>query len=951
MGRSMQSGLDRIESKVDDLVRGQATLLSDSDSAKFEELKSWLSPIDAERSLQRNLRLYAKSRPSWYLQDDTFRSWKAASASKRILWWSGNSGAGKTILASFLVAELRQRQAQSDAAVAIFYCSYKPQEGYEQTPTAVMRCLCRQLLEKHPGLRFQVEHYKDLMENGESLNTDGEEADEQSLIRDLLLHFDESFIIIDALDECGDRERHELMRQLDAVLKKTPGLRLLVTSRDDQKHLFKDTPHMAITAREEDIENHIRDRMGKMNPLAAIVNIPPDEQACILKRVVEQSLGIFLLARIHMDALEECEVKDTLRSRTENLSANVEQIYDDAWARILDQREDRRNIGMSALLWIVRTKRVLKCDELLHAVAASTNEGTDDFNDDAIATEKVLVASCGGLISINPDTEFVTIHRSLQEYFQDGKRKTMRFPGAEQEMAKVCLKYLRFQRFAEGHCGSQEEWDQRVSRNRFLEYAAQTWGWHVQIIDETSVLEDVLGLLLSNGHLACAAQTLARGPVVTDRVGGPGWMLPQFRLSYFSHHDTPIMPALHLAAYFGLKETVKALLERGHDINERADSGRTTISVASMVGHKDTVRLLLHRGADPCMATNAYNITPLHSAACANKPGIVQLLINSDRGKDLVDQCNFLGRTALHDATARGHKDVVIVLLKAGANPLIATNEDQDEEIAMHMAAGIRESTDIIRELFNSTKGGATSLQARTRKWKDLPIHKAVTGSNPGGVKLLINLGTPIESRQGTQGTPLHLACQWGRPRVVKVLLDLDADITAREVNGWTPLHLAVLNDRPRVFGNLLAHNSDPAHLELRGGPDGNTALLLAAKEGRSHFFGPFLAAGADPLKLNSREGSTALHLASGESGDMSIVNQILERPEGRDMLEKRRSTSQRTALLDAAAFGRTDVVRRLVEAGADVATRDVEGRTALQIAIDHQRVGVVEYLERRGVP
>jgi uncharacterized protein len=294
---------------------------------------------------------------------------------------------------------------------------------------------------------------------------------------------------------------------------------------------------------------------------------------------------------------------------------------------------------------------------------------------------------------------------------------------------------------------------------------------------------------------------------------------------------------------------------------------------------------------------------------------------------------------------------VVIVPLKAGADPLIATNEDQDEEIAMHMAAGMREITDIVCELFNSPKGGAACLQARTRKWKDLPIHKAATGANPKGIKLLIDLGTPIESRQGTQGTPLHLACQWGRPRVVELLFDLGADITAREVNGWTPLHLAVLNDRPHVFGNLLAHNSDPAHPESRGGPDGNTALLLAAKEGRFNFFGPLLAAGADLLKLNSREASTALHLASGESGDISIVNEILERPEGRDMLEKLRSTLQRTALLDAATYARTDVVRRLVEAGADVATRDIEGKTALQIGIHHQRVGVVEYLKKCGVP
>lgn len=950
MGRSMQSSLDRIESKVEDLILGQATLLGDSDSAKLQGLKSWLSPIDAERSLQRNLRLYAESRPSWYLQDDTFRSWEAASASKRTLWCSGNPGAGKTVLASFLVAELRQRHARSNATTtAIFYCNYKPQERHEQTSTDIIRCLCRQLLEKHPGLRFRVEHYKDLMENGESSKEQEEEADEKSLMRDLLLHFDQSFIIIDGLDECGDRERTKLIRQLYAVLDETPGMRLLVTSRDNQNYLFPDTLHMAIVAKGEDIENYIRVRMENIDPLSALADVSPDEQVYVLKKVAERSLGIFLLVKGHMDALEECERKDTLRMKTKNLSGNVEEIYNDAWARIVDQREDRRNIGMSALLWVVRAKRVLRCDELLHAVAASTSEETDDFNDDAIATEKLLVASCGGLIMINPDTKFVTIHQSLQEYFEDGKRKTMLFPGAEQEMAKICLKYLRFQRFAQGHCRSQEEWNQRLSKNRFLEYAAQSWGWHVQTIDEASILVDVLGLLLSNAHLACAAETLARAPVVTDRVGGPGWMLPQFRLNYFSHRDIPIMPPLHLAAYFGLKKTVRALLDKGHDINERADSGRTAISVASMVGQKDTVRLLLDRGADPSIASDVCNLTPLHSAASANNIRVVQMLVDSDRRKDLVDRRDFHGRTALHDATARGHKDVVSVLLKAGADPLIATSGDQDEETAMHMAARMRKRKGIISKLFNAPKGGAASLQARTRRWKDLPIHKASTWGNPNGIKLLLDLGTPIESRQGTQRTPLHLACRWGRPQAVKVLLDRGADITAREVNDRTPLHIALLNDRSRVFDILLAHTSNSAHLELRSGPDGNTALLIAAKEGRPDSFRALLAAGADLVATNSREASTALHLASGESGDVSIVNQILERPEGQDLLEKCRSTSHRTALLDAAAFGRADVVRRLVEARADVAKKDIEGRTALKIAINHERHEVIKYLEARG--
>lgn len=788
------------------------------------------------------------------------------------------------------------------------------------------------------------------MERLESSNAYGEETDEQSLMRDLLSHFDQSFIIIDALDECRDSERDDLLRLLRAVLDETPGMRLLVTSREDQKHLFTDTPHMAVVAKKEDIESYIRIRMRNFGSLSALVDVSQDEQAYILKRVVEQSRGIFLLAKVHMDALKECERKDTLRARTKNLSGNVEEIYADAWKRIVDQKEDRRNIGMSALLWIVRARRPLRCDELLHAVAVSTSEETDDFNDDAVASERLLVASCGGLISIDPDTKFITIYRSLQEYFQDSRRKTMRFPGAEQEMAKICLKYLRFRRFAGGHCSSREEWNQRVNKDKFLEYAAQEWGWHVQTTDEASVLGDVLDLLLSDGHLSCAAQALARAPVVTDEVGGPGWLLPQFHLDYFSHRGTSIMPALHLAAYFGLRKTVKALLKKGHGINERADSGRTAISVASMVGHKDTVRLLLKRGADPTIATDIFNITPLHSAACANNVEVVQMLVDSERGKDLVDQRNFHGRTALHDASARGHRDVVSVSLKAGADPLITTSDVQDGETAMHLAAGTRDGKDVISELFNSPKGGAACLQARTRRWNDLPIHKAAALGNPQGVKLLLKLGTPIESRQGTQSTPLHLACQWGRPRVVKVLLKRGADITAREENGWTPLHLAVLHDRSRIFDILLAHISDPACLELRGGPDGNTPLLLAAKEGRSQSFRALLEAGADLHATNSRQASTALHLASGQSGDVSIVTQILERPEGQELLEKRTSASlHRTALHDAAALGSVDVVQCLVEAGVDVDARDAEGKTALEIAIENKRDGLVEYIEKCG--
>jgi len=62
-------------------------------------------------------------------------------------------------------------------------------------------------------------------------------------------------------------------------------------------------------------------------------------------------------------------------------------------------------------------------------------------------------------------------------------------------------------------------------------------------------------------------------------------------------------------------KTVKALLDRGANVNAKPNKGRVTILHSTAAyGHKDVVELLLAKGAD----VNAKDInrgTPLHSAA------------------------------------------------------------------------------------------------------------------------------------------------------------------------------------------------------------------------------------------------------------------------------------------------------------------------------------------------
>ena len=58
------------------------------------------------------------------------------------------------------------------------------------------------------------------------------------------------------------------------------------------------------------------------------------------------------------------------------------------------------------------------------------------------------------------------------------------------------------------------------------------------------------------------------------------------------------MIGIHLAAYFGLQESMSALLDKNADIESKDRSGRTPLSWAAENGHEAVVKLLLDKNAD-----------------------------------------------------------------------------------------------------------------------------------------------------------------------------------------------------------------------------------------------------------------------------------------------------------------------------------------------------------------
>ena len=74
---------------------------------------------------------------------------------------------------------------------------------------------------------------------------------------------------------------------------------------------------------------------------------------------------------------------------------------------------------------------------------------------------------------------------------------------------------------------------------------------------------------------------------------------------YAGSHNTMQNTPLHAAIPGGKAEIVEALLARGAEVNARQEGGFTALHEAAMQGNAALVRLLLARGADPALASEA----------------------------------------------------------------------------------------------------------------------------------------------------------------------------------------------------------------------------------------------------------------------------------------------------------------------------------------------------------
>jgi ankyrin repeat protein len=391
--------------------------------------------------------------------------------------------------------------------------------------------------------------------------------------------------------------------------------------------------------------------------------------------------------------------------------------------------------------------------------------------------------------------------------------------------------------------------------------------------------------------------------------------------------DAEGMTALHWAAHWNDLDTVRLLLAAGAKAAAPNRYGVTALHEAATLGNAVMVNVLLRAGADPS-ASYGDGETPLLLAARSGSVESVKLLIESGAAVNHAE--TFRGQTALMLAAVENHAAVVRELIAAGA----AVNGRTVEYTFQKLTGG---AGGIIHD---RPQGGITALMLAARQ-----------GARAAG-EVLVESGADLNAVEPQYGfTALQTAIFNGHYAFAKMLLEKGADPNDGSLYIAVEMrNLAHYTNRPNppdaedgvshmdIAALLLAKGADANHAYTKTVPPrqaqgninvapGSTPLYRAVRAIDLAAVKLLVDGGANP-SLSIKDGSTPLMAAAGLGAPRGGDEEVTEAGDRNDPI---------------------DVLKILVEKGAEVNAANDLGMTAMHYAVQRGNERLIEYLAGKG--
>ncbi len=384
--------------------------------------------------------------------------------------------------------------------------------------------------------------------------------------------------------------------------------------------------------------------------------------------------------------------------------------------------------------------------------------------------------------------------------------------------------------------------------------------------------------------------------------------------------DTPLYP-LFIAAMNGYDDVVRVLLDKGVNVTAKVPGSASPVDAAKHKGHEAAAKMIAaaikkKKAAEKDASTAAKEAEGLwqrivQAVAQRDSDGL-RTLVNGKHFASLSLDARLLAACALGDAK------IAREMLQAGADPKKPCKEGFDGVTPLVMTVGVSRSVEVASLLLDA---GADVND----EWSEdtTPIFETTADQFYDLAKLLVTRGANVNVRMGNGLTPLMFAARNGASRCVELFLDAGADINAVEEEHRVGAFGLALNRLDlKLAEQLLARGAEPNFGSIE------TLPLAVAEHGSLAFIQALEARGCNLVRDDQRG---RMAFVSARNPDPEVFDYLLNH--GADPSEG--NDFGYTSLILSALNNHHHLVRRYLARGDDAAVRDVDGETALSLAIE----------------
>ncbi|KAK7521253.1 ankyrin repeat-containing domain protein [Phyllosticta citriasiana] len=476
--------------------------------------------------------------------------------------------------------------------------------------------------------------------------------------------------------------------------------------------------------------------------------------ACALENGAQ---GMFLWVTLQLEAIRDTEqvvFDEDIRDALTHLPVGLKKSFDAVRGRITSMENTAQSVALLVLKWLLCAQRTLSVQELVAAVSGGIR-GKRQFS-----VAEILSCCCGLVVldseldvfrlphllvrEPSPLTDFAPIKDVLINYSTIYWSAHCEAVGVSNRDAALKAMLLKF--FTEEE--HFEDWQESLADK----LKSQDVRWHGDLIKK-------LNAVPSSPPSPLFAICCFGLSEVLEHLTASGLLQD---LEHFNKHNAN---GLYLAAHFGHEVIVKILIGRGCDVSAVCARFGSAVKAAAFFGHCSIVQLLLEHHAATESGPGDFS-NPLQAALAGGHEDIVEVLLRSDFKFSTNDEFD----EALQFAAFKGHARLVEHLLQGKLGDYVPSESHDPLQVALH---GCMEK-ESKRQL-----QGYPDINAEVGYFGNA-LQAAIIGGKLSHVQLVHKAGASLDSR-GSFGFPIRAAAIASRDDILLWLLDQGGQRVCRD--------------------------------------------------------------------------------------------------------------------------------------------------------------------------